>query len=108
MIFGGAPIGGLYPPVSDDQAAATLEAAWAAGIRAFDTVPHYGVGLYEQRLGRFLGGRQRDEFVLSNKGGRRLVPATSDVEGVAGFYGTPGLARLRDYSRDGALVTLEG
>jgi len=40
MIFGGAPVGGLYAPVSDDQAAATLEAAWAAGIRAFDTAPH--------------------------------------------------------------------
>ena len=108
MIFGGAPIGGLYAPVSDDQAAATLEAAWAAGIRAFDTAPHYGVGLSEQRLGRFLGGRPRGEFVLSTKVGRRLVPATSDVEGVEGFYGTPRLARLRDYSRDGAFVTLEG
>jgi hypothetical protein len=37
LVFGGAPIGGLYAPVSDDQAAAALEAAWAAGIRAFDT-----------------------------------------------------------------------
>ena len=108
MVFGGAPIGGLYAPVSDDQAAVTLEAAWAAGIRAFDTAPHYGVGLSEQRLGRFLGGRPRDEFVLSTKVGRRLVPATGDVEGVEGFYGTPTLARLRDYSRDGALATLEG
>jgi hypothetical protein len=44
------------------------------------------------------------EFVLSTKVDRRLVPATGDVEGVEGFYGTPTLARLRDYSRDGALV----
>jgi D-threo-aldose 1-dehydrogenase len=107
MIFGGAPIGGLYAPVSDDQAAAVLEAAWAAGIRAFDTAPHYGAGLSEQRLGRFLGGRPRDEFVLSTKVGRRLVPETGDVEGIDGFYGTPKLARVRDYSRDGALATLE-
>ena len=84
MIFGGAPIGGLYAPVSDDQAAAALEAAWAAGIRAFDTAPHYGAGLSEQRLGRFLGGRPRDEFVLSTKVGRRLVPETGDVEGTIG------------------------
>jgi aryl-alcohol dehydrogenase-like predicted oxidoreductase len=40
MVFGAGPIGGLYAPVSDDQAAAALEAAWAAGIRAFDTAPH--------------------------------------------------------------------
>jgi D-threo-aldose 1-dehydrogenase len=108
MVFGGAPIGGLYRPVRDDQAAAALEAAWAAGIRAFDTAPHYGAGLSEQRLGRFLAGRPRDEFVLSTKVGRRLVPATGDVEGAEGFYGTPKLARVRDYSRDGTLAALEG
>ncbi|MGH3152067.1 MAG: aldo/keto reductase [Streptosporangiaceae bacterium] len=107
MVFGGAPIGGLYAPVTDDQAAAALQAAWAAGIRAFDTAPHYGAGLSEQRIGRFLAGRPREEFVLSTKVGRRLVPATGDVEGAEGFYGTPGLARVRDYSRDGALAALE-
>jgi D-threo-aldose 1-dehydrogenase len=107
MVFGGAPIGGLFAPVTDDQAAAALEAAWAAGIRAFDTAPHYGAGLSEQRIGRFLAGRPREEFVLSTKIGRRLVPATGDVEGADGFYGTPKLARVRDYSRDGALAALE-
>src|SRR5579863_10461643 len=88
MVFGGAPIGGLFAPVTDDQAAAALDAAWAAGIRAFDTAPHYGAGLSEQRIGRFLAGRPREEFVLSTKIGRRLVPATGDVEGTDGFYGT--------------------
>ena len=105
MVFGGAPIGGLYAPVSEDQAAAALAAAWTAGIRAFDTAPHYGVGLSEQRIGMFLAGR--NEFALSTKVGRRLVPAAGDVEGVDGFYGTPKLARVRDYSRDGVLATLE-
>ena len=105
MIFGGAPIGGLYAPVSEDQAAAALAAAWTAGIRAFDTAPHYGVGLSEQRIGMFLTGRKG--FVVSTKVGRRLVPAAGDVEGADGFYGTPRLARVRDYSRDGVLATLE-
>ena len=107
MVFGGAPIGGLYAPVTDDQAAAALEAGWAAGIRAFDTAPHYGACLSEQRIGRFLAGRPHEEFVLSTKIGRRLVPATGAVEGAEGFYGTPRLARVRDYSRDGALAALE-
>ena len=31
LIFGGAPIGGLYAPVSDEAAAGTLAAAWEAG-----------------------------------------------------------------------------
>ncbi len=106
LVFGGAPIGGLYAPVSDEGAAATLQAAWDAGIRAFDTAPHYGVGLSEQRIGDFLAGQPRAEFVVSTKVGRRLVPAAGPVEGVDGFYGTPELRRVRDYSADGALRSL--
>lgn len=79
MVFGGAPIGGLYELVGE-QTAAALEAARAAGIRAFDTAPHYGVGLSERRIGAFLAGRPRAEFVLSTKVGRRLVTASSGRE----------------------------
>ena len=107
LVFGGAPIGGMFAPVDDGAALATLDAAWAAGIRAFDTAPHYGVGLSEQRLGRFLAGRPRDQYVLCTKVGRLLVPSGGDVEGTDGFYGTPRLTRVRDYSRDGVLASLE-
>jgi D-threo-aldose 1-dehydrogenase len=109
LMFGGAPIGGLFAPVDEDAALATLEAAWAAGIRAFDTAPHYGVGLSERRIGRFLAGRPRGEYVLSTKVGRLLEPASqsTSVEGAEGFYGTPKLTRVRDYSRDGVLASLE-
>jgi D-threo-aldose 1-dehydrogenase len=107
LIFGGAPIGGLYAPVSDQAAAATLQAAWDAGIRAFDTAPHYGVGLSERRIGDFLAGRPRGEFVVSTKVGRRLVSASGPVDGVDDFYGTPALSRVRDYSAEGALRSLE-
>jgi D-threo-aldose 1-dehydrogenase len=107
LVFGGAPIGGLYAPVSDEAAAATLQAAWDAGIRAFDTAPHYGVGLSEQRIGDFLAGRPRAGFVVSTKVGRRLVPATGPVDGDDQFYGTPARRRVRDYSADGALRSLE-
>ena len=100
LVFGGAPIGGLYAPVSDGAAAATLQAAWDAGIRAFDTAPHYGVGLSEQRIGDFLAGRPRAGFVVSTKVGRRLVPATGPgfADGADEFYGTPARGRVRDYS----------
>jgi D-threo-aldose 1-dehydrogenase len=107
LVFGGAPIGGMFAPVDDGAALATLDAAWAAGIRAFDTAPHYGVGLSEQRLGRFLAGRPRDQYVLCTKVGRLLVPSGGDAEGTDGFYGTPRLTRVRDYSRDGVLASLE-
>jgi D-threo-aldose 1-dehydrogenase len=107
LVFGGAPIGGLYAPVSDADAAGTLAAAWQAGIRAFDTAPHYGVGLSERRLGDFLAGRPRPEFVVSTKVGRRLAPAPDWADGADEFYGTPALSRVRDYTRDGVLASLE-
>jgi D-threo-aldose 1-dehydrogenase len=107
LVFGGAPLGGLFSALSDETAHATLDAAWAAGIRAFDTAPHYGVGLSEQRMGRFLAGRPRHEYVLSTKVGRLLVPATGPVEGAESFYGTPPLSRAWDFSRDGVVASLE-
>lgn len=107
LVFGGAPVGGLYAAVSDTEAARTLAAAWDAGIRAFDTAPHYGAGLSERRIGDFLAGRRRDEFIVSTKVGRLLVPARGDVDGAEGFYGTPPLTRVRDYSRDGVRRSLD-
>ncbi|MEP7024033.1 MAG: aldo/keto reductase [Actinomycetota bacterium] len=110
LVFGGAPLGGLFSALTDEDALATLDAAWAAGIRAFDTAPHYGVGLSEQRIGQFLAGRPQDEYVLSTKVGRLLVPAAGpagSVEGAESFYGTPQLSRVWDFSRDGVLASLE-
>lgn len=72
--FGGAPIGNLYKAVDDEQAMDALAAAWERGIRYFDTAPHYGLGLSERRMGAFLEQHPRDEFVLSTKVGRLLVP----------------------------------
>ena len=54
--FGAAVIGNLYRAISDEEAVVdavdAVEAAWAAGIRYFDTTPHHGLGLSERRLGR--------------------------------------------------------
>ncbi|MEU5849708.1 aldo/keto reductase [Saccharopolyspora shandongensis] len=106
--FGAATLGGLFEPMTDEQAEEVLEAAWDAGIRYFDTAPHYGVGLSEERLGRFLAGKPREEFVLSTKVGRLLVPHDGPArEGVAGFYGAPNRDRVLDFSRDGVLRSLE-
>ena len=45
--FGGAPLGDLFVKVSEADATATLDAAWNAGVRYYDTAPWYGRG---QRL----------------------------------------------------------
>jgi D-threo-aldose 1-dehydrogenase len=107
LVFGGAEIGGLYQAISEEAAHATLAAAWDAGVRDFDTAPHYGVGLSERRIGDFLAGKPRHEFRVSTKVGRLLVPATGPVDGVDDFYGTPALSRIRDYSSDGVLRSIE-
>ena len=107
MVLGCAPFGGLFAAVDANTAACALAAAWDAGVRTFDTAPHYGVGSSEERLGAFLAGKARSEFVVTTKVGRLLVPTDDDVEGVDGFFGTPRRRRVRDYSRDGVRRSIE-
>lgn len=102
LSFGAAALGNLYTAVSDEQAEATVGAAWAAGIRSFDVAPHYGLGLAERRLGAALSRYPRREYVLSTKVGRLIVPDDSVVgDADAGFAVPGGLRRELDYSADG-------
>ncbi|MEV4349160.1 aldo/keto reductase [Actinoplanes sp. NPDC049596] len=80
--LGLAPIGGLYSPVSEEQAYATVERGWELGIRYFDVAPLYGNGLTETRAGRVLSGKQRSDFVLSTKVGRLLRPGDGEEQGI--------------------------
>jgi D-threo-aldose 1-dehydrogenase len=108
LALGCAPLGGLFEPVGDAEALATVDAAWAAGIRAFDVAPRYGFGLAEQRLGAALAGRPRDEFVISTKVGWLLEPRRGTPPPEAAMYpGAPPLDPVADYSRDGVLRSLE-
>ena len=104
--FGGAPLGNMFKAVPEDQAQATLEAAWQAGIRYYDTSPHYGAGLSEQRFGKFLAGKPRDELVLSSKVGRLLQPA-DQPENAKPFTGELPNRRVINYSADGARRSIE-
>ena len=63
--FGSAPLGELFVRVDEPTAAATLKAAWDAGIRYYDTAPYYGRGLAEIRCGRFLDLKPRSEFAAN-------------------------------------------
>lgn len=104
--LGLAPIGGLYTPVGDAQARATLDRAWEHGLRFFDTAPLYGNGLSERRAGAALSARPRDEFVLSTKVGRLLVPkgaGTEDLWAEAPNDLTPRF----DFSYDGVMRSVE-
>ena len=105
VAFGCASIGNLYRETSDDAAAAVLQAAWDAGITYFDTAPHYGRGLSEMRLGRFLEGRAG--FAISTKVGRVLSPAKAPILEADGFV-NPAQNDVRyDYSGAGIEESLE-
>ncbi|RNF28420.1 D-threo-aldose 1-dehydrogenase, partial [Massilia aurea] len=67
--LGGTGLGDMYHHTSEEAAQATVDAAWDAGIRYFDTAPHYGAGLSEHRFGQALRRRPRDEYTLSSKVG---------------------------------------
>ncbi|MFI9780744.1 aldo/keto reductase [Streptomyces sp. NPDC051956] len=71
--FGTAPLGNMFRAIPDEEAAATVQAAWDQGIRYFDTAPFYGAGLSETRLGAALAGKDRDQYVLSTKVGRVIL-----------------------------------
>ena len=106
--FGTAPLGNLYRAVTDEDANATLDAAWKAGCRYFDTAPLYGLGLAETRLNPFLRGRRRDEYVLSTKVGRlmRACPPGQRT-GIGKFFDTPSRQEVYDYSYDGVMRSFE-
>ncbi len=107
--FGGAQIGNLFRTTTDEEAAEAVRAAWEAGVRYFDTAPHYGLGLSEQRLGKALAPYPRDEFVVSTKVGRLLEPTGSSTEQDPEGFAVPAThRRVRDYSRDGVLRSIEG
>jgi D-threo-aldose 1-dehydrogenase len=117
--LGGAPLGGLYAAVDDDQAIATVRRAWEIGVRYFDTAPLYGYGTAERRMGRALREQPRDEFVLSTKVGRLIRPdadlsAGADVDRQEhdgrenAFYVDTGPVKpIFDYSRDGVTRSID-
>ncbi len=110
--LGTAPLGNLFQPVPESEADATIQRAYALGVRFFDTAPLYGSGLAEQRLGRNLAQHPRDEYVLSTKVGRLLRPdappeAGMFYQGEPFFKNTPPLNPMFDFSYDGVLRSFE-
>jgi D-threo-aldose 1-dehydrogenase len=106
--FGAAPLGNLYRPMTERDARATLDTAWAEGCRYYDTAPLYGLGLSETRLNSFLRAKPREGYLLSTKVGRllRVCPPAERTRPNA-FFETPSRQEVFDYSRDGVLRSIE-
>ncbi|MEU6390549.1 aldo/keto reductase [Streptomyces sp. NPDC046939] len=106
--FGAAGIGNLFTPVRDDEAYTALDTAWDAGIRSFDTAPHYGLGLSERRLGEFLRSRPTGSYTLSTKVGRLLEPYDGGGDDVRNGFAVPAThRRVWDFSAAGVRRSLE-
>lgn len=105
--LGGAPLGNMYSAVSDGEANAVLEAAFADGCRTFDTAPHYGQGRSEQRFGRFLHGAPREQCVVSSKVGRLLTPEEDAPRNFGAYVDVLPYTQHFDYSAAGVRKSIE-
>ncbi len=105
--LGGVPFGNEFGYVTDEDAYATIEAAWSAGVRYYDTSPWYGLGLAERRLGSFLHKQTRSEYVLSSKVGKLLTASRkNNAKDYFPFTSSPNNLRF-DYSGDGVKRSIE-
>jgi D-threo-aldose 1-dehydrogenase len=111
--FGAAPLGNMFRDIPEEEALATVHAAWNDGIRYFDTAPFYGAGLAEIRMGDALAGRPRADYVISTKVGRLILDEIEDVsardlgeKGGVFKHGRPNRI-VNDYSEDATLRSIE-
>lgn len=111
--FGSAPLGNMFRAIPEGEAAATVDAAWADGIRYYDTAPFYGAGLAEIRLGQALAGKRREDYVISTKVGRIVLDEhetsarDNGEKGGVFAHGRPNKV-VNDYTADGTLRSIEG
>jgi D-threo-aldose 1-dehydrogenase len=105
--LGGVPLGNEFEVVTDEDAEATLQASWDAGVRYFDVSPWYGLGLSERRFGRFLHRQPRDSYILSTKVGKLLKASPkNDGEELFPYADSPNDV-VFDYSADGVKRSIE-
>lgn len=110
--FGAAPLGNMFRAIPEDEALATVEAAWNDGIRYFDNAPFYGAGLAEIRMGEALKGKPRGDYVISTKVGRIVLDEVDDAprdngeKGDVFANGRPNKV-INDYSHDATLRSIE-
>lgn len=110
--FGAAPLGNMFRAIPENEALATVEAAWNDGIRYFDNAPFYGAGLAEIRMGKALADKPRGDYVISTKVGRIVLdeidsaPRDNGEKGEVFKHGRPNKV-INDYSEDATYRSIE-
>jgi D-threo-aldose 1-dehydrogenase len=105
--FGGTGLGNMYVAMSERSVIDTLCAAYAAGVRYYDTAPLYGHGLSELRLGGGFRLFADPGVIVSTKVGWRLRPAFGKPTDAGLFRDIVAFSRFDDYSYDGAMRSFE-
>ena len=106
--MGSAPLGDLWERIPDSRVQATFAAAWAGGVRYFDTAPWYGNTLSEHRLGHFLRQQPPGSFAVSTKVGRVYRRSHGPGDPPLGPWagGLPFVLRF-DYTYEGVMRSYE-
>lgn len=107
MGLGCAQMGNLYRLTSYAESASAFDAAWDAGIRYFDTAPFYGYTRSERRLGTMVTDHAREDYVLSTKVGRIMVPDASVGPEEDAYVAPLPFRPVYDYSYDAILRSFE-
>lgn len=102
--MGCAPLGDLFVTLSERESLDTIDAAYQAGIRFFDTAPWYGVGKSEVRLGA--GLRDKPDAKILTKVGR-VLRRGPDLQASATWKGGLPFEVHFDYTRAGVLRSFE-
>ncbi|HEV7381841.1 MAG TPA: aldo/keto reductase [Dyadobacter sp.] len=105
--FGGVALGNGFQQNPDIECLQSMEAAWDAGVRYFDTSPWYGLGISERRMGLFLKDKEREDFTLSTKIGRILTPHENFKPGQLLWKGKMNSDYKYDYTAAGVRKSVE-
>src|SRR5258708_34450221 len=105
--FGGTGLGNMYVAMSERSVIDALSAAYAAGMRYYDTAPLYGHGLSELRLGGGLRLFADPNVVVSSKVGWRPRAAFGKPTEAGLFRDITAFTRFNDYTYDGALRSFQ-
>ncbi len=89
--LGGGGIGGLYTPVSEQQAVDTVLKAFDLGITYLDTAPLYGMGKSEIAIGKAIAKHKPERLTISTKVG--ILPSGDSIK--------------YDFGREGILKSFE-
>lgn len=107
MGLGCAQMGNLYRETSYGECLSAFDTAWDAGIRYFDTAPFYGYTRSERRLGTMITDKVRQDYVLSTKVGRLMVPDQSVGPEEDAYVAPLPFRPFYDYSYDAIMKSFE-